>query len=315
MQHAPILVKVGVIRPRDAHKHAFSLRFIQCNRGEVRGLARPIDPVSQIGGAAFLTDEPSETRIIALAYIKHPDMAAMMRCILILATVALAVNAELIEHFIAAEYVDWDFAPSGMDLCRGMPLDDDASKTWTTVGIGTRYRKARFLAYPDDDWDAPLPRLAEEEHLGILGPLIRVAVGDTLRVHFINRLNHPANMAIPGLTIDRPDSTDFTVQPNKTAVWTWKVILMFVSTWAHIALFLYQRCRKLPGLSQRTPAPSYGSTRAPSSQRIRGWGWWGRCWSLARAVRPTPSTRNLSPCFRRVSCVHAHTNACTTRSW
>lgn len=143
---------------------------------------------------------------------------------LTLATFAFAVNAaQLVEHYISAEYVDWDFAPSGMDLCRGSPLDDDATKTWTTVGVGTRYRKARFIAYASDDWDVTVPRPPEEEHLGILGPLIRVAVGDTLRVHFFNQLDQPANMAIPGLAVDRPGSTDFTVQPNKTAVWTWKV--------------------------------------------------------------------------------------------
>lgn len=144
--------------------------------------------------------------------------------LLIVATLASAVHAaQLVEHFIAAEYVQWDFAPSGMDLCHGTPLDDDASKTWTTTGVGTRYRKARFLAYANGDWSQPLPRPEEEAHLGILGPLIRVAVGNTLRVHLINRLDIPANLAIPGLAVDQPGSTDFIVQPNKTAVFTWKV--------------------------------------------------------------------------------------------
>lgn len=144
--------------------------------------------------------------------------------VILLLSLASAVNpGALVEQYIAAEYVEWDFAPSGMDLCYGTALDDESSKTWAANGIGTRYRKARFLAYPNDDWDTPLPRPAAEEHLGILGPLVRVTVGDTLRIHFVNRLDEPANMAIPGLAVDQPGSTDFTVQPNKTAVWTWKV--------------------------------------------------------------------------------------------
>lgn len=38
------------------------------------------------------------------------------------------------------------------------------------------------------------PRSAEEEHLGILGPVIRAAVGDRIIVHFKNNTRFPASI-------------------------------------------------------------------------------------------------------------------------
>lgn len=135
----------------------------------------------------------------------------------------LPSHAALVETYIAAEYQQWDYAPSGLDLCTGEPLSSPASAPWTTMGIGTTYTKARFVEYADGQYDTPLPRPAEEEHLGILGPLLRVAVGDTLRVHFFNSLDIPANMAIEGLAVLNADSANFEVAPNKSTTWTWQV--------------------------------------------------------------------------------------------
>ncbi len=161
-----------------------------------------------------------------------PRLSCLFSCIVAIAvnpTFLILVNpppahAALVETFIAAEYQEWDYAPSGMDLCTGQPLDNPASATWTTVGVGTKYTKARFIEYADDQYTTPLERPEEEEHLGILGPLIRVQVGDTLRVHFHNALDVPANMAIEGLAVLNAESANFEVAPNKSAVWTWQVV-------------------------------------------------------------------------------------------
>ena len=42
-------------------------------------------------------------------------------------------------------------------------------------------------------------RPADQEHLGMLGPLITAEVGDTVRVHFRNRLSFPTSVHVHGL--------------------------------------------------------------------------------------------------------------------
>ena len=45
----------------------------------------------------------------------------------------------------------------------------------------------------------PQKRSAAEEHLGMLGPLLRAEVGDTVHVHLLNRLSVPVSIHAHGL--------------------------------------------------------------------------------------------------------------------
>jgi hephaestin len=130
-------------------------------------------------------------------------------------------SGSLREYFIAAVETYWDYAPLGQDGCildsfiaarsdLFSELSDDerylidgtdlasftdsvrgfVSRTNTT--IGRVYKKARYLGYQNDKFI--LPSESSESSTGILGPTIRAAVGDVLRIVFRNRLSFATNL-------------------------------------------------------------------------------------------------------------------------
>lgn len=99
-------------------------------------------------------------------------------------------------YYIAADEVEWDYAPSGANRITGQPFDDIAN-IWMANGpdrIGHTYRKAIYHEYTDESFTQRKPRPAEWEHLGFLGPLIRAEVGDTIVVVFRNNARFPASV-------------------------------------------------------------------------------------------------------------------------
>ena len=52
-------------------------------------------------------------------------------------------------YYIAADPVDWDYAPAGRNLCKGIPFTED-EQLYITAGAGTKYKKALFRQYTDD---------------------------------------------------------------------------------------------------------------------------------------------------------------------
>ncbi len=99
-------------------------------------------------------------------------------------------------YYVAADEVEWNYAPSGMDQMMGMPFEGMA-KAYTERAkhrIGTVYRKAIFREYTDGTFTKLKPRQPEWEHLGILGPVLRAEVGDTIKVVFKNNGSRPYSM-------------------------------------------------------------------------------------------------------------------------
>jgi hypothetical protein len=101
--------------------------------------------------------------------------------------------ANVRHYYIAAEDVTWDYAPSGRDLVHGrvIPLP------WRQQ---TRWNKTRYIEYTDDSFSVRKP---QPEWLGILGPVIRAEVGDTVVVHFLNRSQQPHSIHPHGLRYDK----------------------------------------------------------------------------------------------------------------
>src|ERR1039458_10665037 len=86
-------------------------------------------------------------------------------------------------YYVAADEVEWDYTPSGMDKMMGMKFEG-WGEMFTKSGphaIGRIYRKAVYREYTDASFSKLKPRSPEWEHLGILGPVLRVEVGDTIR--------------------------------------------------------------------------------------------------------------------------------------
>lgn len=80
-------------------------------------------------------------------------------------------------YFVAAEEVTWSYAPSGENQIR------------PKMGLGPwgerlAYPKVRYVQYTDETFAERVP---QPEHRGILGPMLRAVVGDTLEVTFLNR--------------------------------------------------------------------------------------------------------------------------------
>lgn len=141
-------------------------------------------------------------------------------------------------YYIAADEVDWDYAPGGVNKMMGMKFEG-YSKTFVEKGphrIGTVYRKAIYREYTDATFSQLKPRPAEWATAGILGPTLRAEVGDTIKIIFKNNATRPYSMHPHGVFYDKDsegapyddgtsgaDKEDDAVPPRKTHTYTWRV--------------------------------------------------------------------------------------------
>jgi FtsP/CotA-like multicopper oxidase with cupredoxin domain len=190
--------------------------------------------------------------------------------------VALAVSllfgceaATVRMYFIAADEVLWDYAPTGVDGMTGLPFGSPPSLVGATMAgmpmtppgmggmggmgvgvdagvsayvvasartIGRVYKKALFREYTDATFTTLKARPSEWTHLGLLGPLIRAEVGDTINVIFKNHASRPYSMHPHGVFYTRanegvPNSVGAAtgmgsgnaVAPGATYEYTWLV--------------------------------------------------------------------------------------------
>jgi hypothetical protein len=126
------------------------------------------------------------------------------------------------EYWIKAEEVFWNYSPS-YPINR-MTDEPFAEKELVFLKpgpdrIGRIYRKAVFRSYgPNFDTllDGPQPSGgsnpdrgqvrrsgSREEHLGLLGPILRAEVGDTIVVHFRNETRFPVSLHPHGVSYDK----------------------------------------------------------------------------------------------------------------
>uniref|UniRef100_A0A3B4EIB4 ferroxidase n=1 Tax=Pygocentrus nattereri TaxID=42514 RepID=A0A3B4EIB4_PYGNA len=114
------------------------------------------------------------------------------------------LNGTVREYFIAAELVQWNYAPSGMDTLTNVSLTESQSPSEVFFGtrggrLGGKYRKAVFRAYTDHTFTSMKEQTSMETHLGILGPVLRAEVGDILLVTFLNNADRNYSMQPHGL--------------------------------------------------------------------------------------------------------------------
>jgi len=141
-------------------------------------------------------------------------------------------------YYVAAELVDWDYAPSGSNKITGAPFTtiDSFIMVPQQEFLGRVYRKAIFREYTDSTFTTQKPRLPEWEHLGLLGPLLRGSVGDTIRVMFRNKADRPYSMHPHGVFYNKDsegapyddgsgaaNKGDDGVAPGGTHVYTWAI--------------------------------------------------------------------------------------------
>ncbi|XP_067584691.1 coagulation factor V isoform X3 [Pseudorca crassidens] len=131
-------------------------------------------------------------------------------------------NGNRKNYYIAAEELSWDYSK----FAQSEDIDD--------VSKDTIYKKVVFRKYLDSSFNKLDPRGEYEEHLGILGPIIRAEVDDVIQVRFKNLASRPYSLHAHGLFYekssegktyedDSPEwfNEDNAVQPNSTYTYVW----------------------------------------------------------------------------------------------
>ncbi|KAH0282181.1 Cupredoxin, partial [Aureobasidium sp. EXF-3399] len=102
-------------------------------------------------------------------------------------------------YYVAAEEVEWNYAPTGWDNWLGVPLNDSIrARQAGYLEHGTVWTKALYRGFTD----ATFTQLSEElPFQGTLGPTLRAEVGDLIEILFVNNLtSHYATMHSMGLS-------------------------------------------------------------------------------------------------------------------
>jgi FtsP/CotA-like multicopper oxidase with cupredoxin domain len=153
-------------------------------------------------------------------------------------SVATAAGGAVRTYYVAADEVAWDYAPSGMNKITGLPFGD-TENVFMQNGpdrIGRVYKKAIYREYTDATFTRLKPRGPSEEHLGLLGPVIRAEVGDTIKFVFKNNTRFPVSVHPHGVFYDKASEGapyadgsgaatrgDDAVDPGNTYTYNWSV--------------------------------------------------------------------------------------------
>ena len=142
-------------------------------------------------------------------------------------------------YYIAADEVEWNYTPTGMNVLKGQDFDGDENVFVknTEDRIGSTYIKALYQEYTDMTFSVVKPRSEEWNHLGILGPVIHAEVCDTIKVIFKNKSSkHEFSMHPHGVFYDKESEgaeyndgtgsskkSDGIVAPGNTHTYIWEV--------------------------------------------------------------------------------------------
>lgn len=162
------------------------------------------------------------------------------------ANVAAVSAAHVRTYYIAADEVLWDYAPHATNDITGAAFTAD-EQVFTQQGpnrIGHKYWKSLYRGYTDGSFAhaivrptscAPTARVCDDT-LGMLGPVIRASVGDTIKVVFKNNTPNEASIHPHGVFYQKDsegapysDGTsgakkgDDAVPPGATFTYNWAV--------------------------------------------------------------------------------------------
>ena len=149
-----------------------------------------------------------------------------------------ATGGRVRTYYVAAEEVEWDYAPLGVDMETGKPFQG-TSAAYTQPApnrIGHVYRKALYREYTDGTFTTRKPRPPQDEYLGLVGPILRAEVGDTIKVVFKNKASRHFSMHPHGVFYEKasegsmyadnvPDDQKMgsMVHPGETFTYEWGV--------------------------------------------------------------------------------------------
>ncbi|KAH0519623.1 Helicase-like transcription factor [Microtus ochrogaster] len=122
-------------------------------------------------------------------------------------------------YYIAAEEIIWDYAPSGTDTFTGdnLTAPESHSRVFfeeSAMRIGGSYKKMVYREYTDGSFRKRKQRGPDEEHLGILGPVIWAEVGDIIKVTFHNNGKYPLSIQPTGVRFTVENEGTFYAPPS-----------------------------------------------------------------------------------------------------
>ncbi|XP_061754573.1 ferroxidase HEPHL1 isoform X2 [Nerophis ophidion] len=135
------------------------------------------------------------------------------------------VPTNTVEYFIAAEEVEWDYSPDRQwelekhhSTAEDSPGDEFVGKGPNQ--IGSRYKKAVYREYTDDTFRVQKRRNGNQQHLEILGPVIKAEVGEQIVITFKNKASYPYNINAHGV---QASGTSIAVEPGYVMTVQWDV--------------------------------------------------------------------------------------------
>ncbi|KAI8147273.1 Cupredoxin [Fennellomyces sp. T-0311] len=130
------------------------------------------------------------------------------------------------EYYIAIQEIVWDYTQQASEI-----PEDTATHFWSgssPTQIGSQYYKAVYQEYTDKTYTQPSPR---PQWQGLMGPVLRAEVGDTLHIHLWNNASHDFSMhphgvfyefEMEGAVYKGAKEASF-VKPGEKFVYEWQV--------------------------------------------------------------------------------------------
>nr|XP_057928988.1 ceruloplasmin [Doryrhamphus excisus] len=160
-----------------------------------------------------------------------------LRLLFMLCCASVCVSGMRREYFLRIEEVQWNYAPSGMNLIHNRSLqEDEEAAVFLLKGpqqIGSTYKKAVYKQYSDATYKT---EVMKQDWLGYVGPLLMAEEGDTVVVHLRNIASRPYSIHPHGLNYSKgsegalyPDATstnlkrDDSVAPGTTVTYEWSL--------------------------------------------------------------------------------------------
>ncbi|XP_006903188.1 PREDICTED: hephaestin-like [Elephantulus edwardii] len=130
-------------------------------------------------------------------------------------------------YYIMAEEMQWDYCPDRNWELEYSNQSEKESYSHIFLSnkdglLGSRYKKSVFREYTDGTFKIPRTRTEQEEHLGIMGPLLRGEVGDILTVVFKNNASRPYSVHAHGV-LESTNSQPLAAEPGEVITYRWNI--------------------------------------------------------------------------------------------
>uniref|UniRef100_A0A7N8XUM8 ferroxidase n=1 Tax=Mastacembelus armatus TaxID=205130 RepID=A0A7N8XUM8_9TELE len=132
---------------------------------------------------------------------------------------------KIVQYFISAEEIEWDYSPQrDWELEKHNTTSEDSpGNLYVGKGknrIGSRYKKVVYREYTDSTFSVRKNRKPNQQHLGIMGPIIKAEVGEQIVITFKNKASRPYSITAHGV---RASGAHTPVRPGYILELTWDV--------------------------------------------------------------------------------------------